>query len=140
MENIMTNKPITAEALKGFEEEINQIGARQRAQVGEQDARYIRNMIRIERSLEMAGRLGLVLGCLHPLWWIVGVLALRTAKRVNNTEVGHNVTQSQYDFMNEPNINGEFDGNTIANADSWRRYHNYEPHTYTNIIGKDRDY
>src|SRR5690554_6948596 len=109
MENIMTNKPITAEALKGFEEEINQIGARQRAQVGEQDARYIRNMIRIERSLEMAGRLCLVLGFLHPLWWIAGVLALGFSKILNNMEVGHNVMHGQYDFMNDPNINGKFE-------------------------------
>lgn len=136
----MTNKPITAEALKGFEEEINQIGARQRAQVGEQDARYIRNMIRIERSLEMAGRLGLVLGFLHPLWWVFGVLALGFSKILNNMEVGHNVMHGQYDFMNDPNINGKFEWDNVGDADSWRRYHNYEHHTYTNIIGKDRDY
>src|SRR5690554_6386820 len=109
MVNIMTNKPIAAEALKGFEEEINQIGARQRAHVAEQDARYIRNMIRIERSLEMARRLALGLGFLHPLWWIFGVLALGFSKILNNMTFRHNVMYVQHDFMNPPNINGKFE-------------------------------
>lgn len=136
----MNNQPITTASLDSFAQEINQIGAEQRAQIGAEDARYIRNVIRVERSLEIVGRLGLVLGFLHPLWWVFGVLSLALAKILNNMEVGHNVMHGQYDFMNDPYINGQFEWDNVGDAASWRRYHNYEHHTFTNIIGKDRDY
>lgn len=136
----MTSKLITPADLQGFEKEINQIAEQQRAQVGEVDARYIRKMIRIERGLSILGRLGLVLGFLHPLWWVVGVLSLALSKILNNMEIGHNVMHGQYDFMNDPHINGKFEWDNVGDADSWRRYHNYEHHTFTNILGKDRDY
>ena len=56
-------------------------------------------------------------------------------------EVGHNVMHGQYDFMNDPHINSRtFDWDNAGDSDSWRHYHNYEHHTYTNIIGKDRDF
>ena len=44
----------------------------------------------------------------------------------------------QYDWMNDPHINSRtYDWDIMADSDSWKRYHNYEHHTYTNIIGKD---
>lgn len=127
--------------LDSFAKEINQIADKQRAQIGKKDATYIRSLVLTERSLDLLGRLAMVFGFIHPLWWVAGVLALALAKILNNMEIGHNVMHGQYDFMNDPYINGrKFEWDNVGDADSWRRYHNYEHHTYTNIIGKDRDY
>jgi fatty acid desaturase len=109
--------------------------------VGQTDANYIRNLIRIQRLSEISGRILIVLGFLHPAYWVVGVLALATAKILDNMEIGHNVMHGQYDWMNDPNINSrKFEWDIAGDSASWNRYHNHEHHTYTNIIGKDRDF
>ncbi|HAC26930.1 MAG TPA: acyl-CoA desaturase, partial [Marinobacter hydrocarbonoclasticus] len=52
-----------------------------------------------------------------------------------------NVMHGQYDWMNDPALHSQtYEWDTVCTSDSWRRTHNYEHHTYTNIIGKDRDY
>ncbi|MDX5297498.1 MAG: acyl-CoA desaturase, partial [Gammaproteobacteria bacterium] len=54
---------------------------------------------------------------------------------------GHNVMHGQYDWMNDPSLHSQsYEWDTACDSDSWRRTHNYEHHTYTNVIGKDRDY
>lgn len=134
-------KLMDSSSLAQFATDINQIANKQRAQIGAEDARYIRRMVLLERSLAVFGRISIVLGFLHPLWWVVGVLALALAKILNNMEIGHNVMHGQYNFMNDPYLNGrKFEWDNVGDADSWRRYHNFEHHTYTNIIGMDRDY
>ena len=46
----------------------------------------------------------------------------------------------QYDWMGDPAISGRaFEWDTACPADQWRHSHNYMHHTYTNIVGKDRD-
>ncbi len=55
-------------------------------------------------------------------------------------EIGHNVMHGQYDWMNDPKLSGkQFEWDTACPADQWRHSHNYMHHTYTNIVGKDRD-
>jgi fatty acid desaturase len=55
-------------------------------------------------------------------------------------ELGHNVMHGQFDWLNEPSLNGNtYDWDTIASGDDWRETHNYVHHTYTNIVGKDHD-
>lgn len=127
--------------LESFAQDLDQIRAKTMEKVGQKDADYIRNVIRVQRLSEVAGRVTLVLGFLSPIWWVAGVLLLAFAKILDNMEIGHNVMHGQYDWMNDPNINGrKFEWDHAADADSWRRYHNHEHHTYTNIIGKDRDF
>jgi fatty acid desaturase len=42
--------------------------------------------------------------------------------------------------MNDPVINSRaWDWDTASTAEAWRHSHNYIHHTYTNILGKDRD-
>jgi linoleoyl-CoA desaturase len=42
--------------------------------------------------------------------------------------------------MRDPNIRGgDFEWDTACPADQWRHSHNYMHHTYTNIVGMDRD-
>ncbi|QQD24624.1 acyl-CoA desaturase [Venatoribacter cucullus] len=131
----------SAETLQSFEQDINRIRDNTLTNVGQADADYIRNMIRFQRLLDLSGRLCMVLGFLHPLWWVGGVFALGIAKILDNMEIGHNVLHGQYDWMNDPHINSrKFEWDNAGDSGSWKRYHNHEHHTYTNIIGKDRDY
>ena len=47
----------------------------------------------------------------------------------------------QYDWMRDPahELQDASSGTTCARADQWRHSHNYMHHTFTNILGKDRD-
>jgi len=144
--NTLSAEPLTApklseESYQGLEQELNELREKTLAKVGQVDADYIRKIIRIERWSGIAGRIVMVLGFFNPLFWIAGVLLLALSKILNNMEVGHNVLHGQYDWMNDPYINSKkFDWNILGDTNSWKHYHNYEHHTYTNIIGKDRDF
>ncbi|ATC95239.1 fatty acid desaturase family protein [Pseudoalteromonas tunicata] len=111
------------------------------AKVGTLDAMHIRKVIAYQRILEWTGRILLMLGFLQPIYWVIGVLSLAIAKILDNMEIGHNVMHGQYDWMNDPHINSrQFEWDIACDGKSWQRIHNYEHHTYTNIIGKDRDF
>ena len=46
----------------------------------------------------------------------------------------------QYDWMNDPHLSSKtFEWDIVCDAGDWKHYHNYEHHTFTNIVGKDRD-
>ena len=136
-----TTKIPSNETLQGFEDDLNRIRDEALAQVGQKDANYIRNVVRVQRGCDVAGRIIMVLGFYSPVWWILGVALLAIAKILDNMEIGHNVMHGQYDWMNDPHINSRtFDWDNVCDGQSWRRTHNFEHHTYTNIIGKDRDF
>jgi len=133
--------------LTEFQQQLDAIRDEALACRGQKDADYIRNMIRFQRGCEIGARILLVLGFVPPfsgVWWLLwgaGVLLLSLAKILDNMEIGHNVMHGQYDWMNDPHINSRnFNWDIAADSDSWKRYHNHEHHTYTNIIGKDRDF
>ena len=110
------------------------------ADLGQRDADYIRDIIRKQRWAEIGGRT-LIHFSLNPITWAVGVGMLTTAKILENMEIGHNVMHGQYDWMNDPDLHSQtYEWDNVCDGDSWRKTHNYEHHTYTNIIGKDRDY
>jgi len=107
--------------------------------LGERDARYIRNTIKLHRCLVIGARLAL-LGSHRRELRAFGTAALSLAKILENMEIGHNVMHGQWDWMNDPDINSQnWDWDTASPADAWRHSHNYEHHTFTNIRGKDRD-
>ncbi len=55
-------------------------------------------------------------------------------------EIGHNVMHGQYDWMGDPGLNSRmYDWDTVCPGEQWKYSHNYIHHTYTNILGKDRD-
>ncbi|HEV3094868.1 MAG TPA: acyl-CoA desaturase [Solirubrobacteraceae bacterium] len=109
------------------------------ADLGEADARYIRNLIKAHRALLIAARATLTGSRRRPLW-LLGAGLLSVAKILENMEIGHNVMHGQWDWMNDPDINSrDWDWDTASPAEAWRHSHNYEHHTFTNIRGKDRD-
>jgi fatty acid desaturase len=68
------------------------------------------------------------------------VALLGASKILDNMEIGHNIIHGQYDWMNDPHLNSRtYDWDNACDRDSWAQTHNYEHHTYTNILGKDRD-
>ncbi len=113
------------------------------ADLGDKDARHIRGMIRIQRRLALTGRALLWFGFMPPVaivTWPLGALALGIAKILENMEIGHNVMHGQYDWMQDPKLHSQtYEWDTVCDGDHWRNSHNYEHHTYTNILGKDRD-
>src|SRR5437868_3992972 len=55
-------------------------------------------------------------------------------------EIGHNVMHGQWDWMNHPVINSQvWDWDTASTKEAWKHSHNYVHHTFTNILGKERD-
>ena len=65
---------------------------------------------------------------------------LGVSKILDNMEIGHNIMHGQYDWTGDPALSGKkFEWDTACPADQWRHSHNYMHHTYTNIVGMDRD-
>jgi fatty acid desaturase len=55
-------------------------------------------------------------------------------------EIGHNVMHGQYDWTGDPALSSKkFEWDNACPGDQWRHSHNYMHHTYTNIVGMDRD-
>lgn len=132
--------PKTFEQLQAFEKELDAIGAEQRQTLGERDARYIKGILRTVRVLEILGRALMMFGWFPPTW-LLGTFLLGIAKIIDNMELGHNVMHGQFNFMNDPRFHGDtFEWDNTCPKEEWRHSHNFVHHTYTNVIGKDRDF
>jgi fatty acid desaturase len=130
---------LTAEQLEQIGREFEELHEEVKASLGDRDARYIRSMIAMQRRLALMGRLELI-ASRWRLPWAVGAATLGLAKILENMEIGHNVLHGQWDWMNDPVINSRaWDWDTASTAEAWRHSHNYIHHTFTNILGKDRD-
>ena len=106
---------------------------------GASDAEYIRRIIGLQRKLEIGGRALLFAGVLPPAW-LAGTALLSVAKILENMEIGHNVMHGQWDWMRDPKIHSStWEWDNVSEAKGWKYSHNYMHHTYTNVVGKDRD-
>ena len=127
---------LTAEQLDRFGEELDAIRQRIVADLGEEDATYIRGVVKKQRQLEVAGRALMYL----PPAWPLAVASLSVAKILDNMEIGHNVMHGQYDWMGDPGLSSrKYEWDNVCPSDQWKYSHNYIHHTFTNILGKDRD-
>ena len=91
---------------------------------------------RRQRGFEVAGRALFYL----PPAWPLAVAALSVSKILDNMEIGHNVMHGQYDWMGDPGLNSRmYEWDNVCPSDQWKYSHNYIHHTFTNILGKDRD-
>ncbi|GAB2456110.1 fatty acid desaturase family protein [Streptomyces incanus] len=122
-----------------FGRELDRIRAEVLEDLGAEDARYIRTLVTVHRSLEAGGRAALAVSLLPPAW-LAGTAMLTTAKVLENMELGHNILHGQWDWMRDPAIHSttwEWDFPTPAAA--WKHTHNDLHHTWTNVVGRDRD-
>ena len=125
--------------LERFGAELDAIRAEVLDDLGESDARYIRRVIAAQRGLEVGGR-GLLLISLFPPAWLAGTAALAASKILENMEIGHNVLHGQWDWMGDPEIHSStWEWDFAPSAAGWKHSHNYIHHTFTNVLGKDRD-
>ena len=125
--------------LSEFARELDELRDEILADLGKNDAAYIRRIISIQRRLEVAGRISLFAGVLPP-FWLAGVAMLGTAKILENMEIGHNILHGQWDWMRDPDIHSStWEWDNTCPADQWKHSHNYMHHMWTNVIGKDRD-
>ena len=133
------SRQLTPAEVQAFGAELDALRARIVADLGEPDARYIRNIRSTVRYSELAGR-GLLLLGLFPPAWLAGAVTLGVSKIIENMELGHNVIHGQYDWMNDPEFrSATYEWDNVCAASAWRNTHNYVHHTFTNIIGKDDD-
>ncbi|RTL30147.1 MAG: acyl-CoA desaturase [Burkholderiales bacterium] len=132
--------PRTVAEMNAFQQEVDAIGNEVRHSIGEQDARYIRKVLYTVRTTELIGR-GLLMFGWFPPTFLLGAFILGMSKIIENMELGHNVMHGQFNWMNDPRFQGdtyEWDG--TGPASGWRYTHNFVHHTYTNVIGLDRDF
>ena len=108
--------------------------------LGQRDADYVYRVRNLVRYSEITGRTLLMLAGRHPVGWLLGTGALSISKIVENMELGHNVMHGQYDWMNDPALHGaSYEWDNVCAGPDWKRTHNFEHHTYTNVLGRDRD-
>ena len=133
----MTNNPtLTSDQLDEFGRELDTIREKVTADLGHVDVDYIRRAIRAQRAMEVTGRALLMV----PPAWPAGVGLLALSKILDNMEIGHNIMHGQYEWTGDPALAGQtFEWDTACPAEHWRHSHNYIHHTYTNILGMDRD-
>jgi fatty acid desaturase len=132
----MNTTTLTPAQLEAFGAEMDAIRRRVIADLGEADATYIRQVVKRQQQFEVAGRALFYL----PPAWPLAVAALSVSKILENMEIGHNVMHGQYDWMGDPKLNSRmYDWDNVCPGEQWKYSHNYIHHTFTNILGKDRD-
>ncbi len=141
-------------AVEEFGRELDAIRDEVMESRGERDRRYILRMIGTQRRLALGGRLVILTSLVFlPRWGhalsgeasflaviALGTLMLGLAKILENMEIGHNVMHAQWDWMHDPDIqSGSWEWDTVCPSDQWKHSHNVVHHTWTNVVGKDRD-
>ena len=133
-------------AVEDFGRELDAIADEIKADLGDRDARYIRRLIKIQRGLALGGRLvifaSLAMTSVPAFLAVIGLgtLALTTAKILENMEIGHNVMHGQWDWMRDPEIQSStWEWDSVCPSEQWKHSHNVVHHTWTNVLGMDRD-
>lgn len=130
---------LTSDELEAFGRELDRLRVEILDDRGERDVAHIRRMIRLAHRAEAAGRLLLHLGP-GPASFVAGTGALALAKILENMEIGHNVMHGQYDWTQDPALDSRaYEWDIACTGDHWRHSHNVEHHTFTNVLGMDRD-
>ncbi|MFD4441534.1 fatty acid desaturase family protein [Nocardia sp. NPDC058519] len=130
---------LTAADVEALGAEFDAIRREIESSRGAADARYIRNVIRLQRALEISGRTVLFASFLPPAW-LAGVALLGSAKIIENMEIGHNVMHGQWDWMNDPEVHStSWEWDNAGPSAHWKITHNFLHHKYTNVLGMDDD-
>lgn len=130
---------LSSEDVEQIGRELDAIRDEVISSLGDDDARYIRSTIKLQRSLDIAGRAALMLSH-KKSFWLLGTGLLASAKIIENMEIGHNVLHGQWDWMNDPEIHSTtWEWDIVGTSEHWKQTHNYLHHKYTNILGLDDD-
>ena len=130
---------LSAEDIEIIGKELDTIRQEVRDSLGEDDARYIRKIIDVQRKIELGSRAALLVSMFPPAW-LIGTAGLSVAKILENMEIGHNILHGQWDWMRDPKIHSTtWEWDMASPSEQWKHSHNELHHTYTNVIGKDND-
>jgi fatty acid desaturase len=130
---------LSPEQVAEFGRELDALRAEVMASRGERDVQYIHKIVAVQRGLEVGGRAALMISILPPAW-VAGTAALSAAKILENMELGHNILHGQWDWMRDPEIHSStWEWDSVIPAEGWKHTHNLVHHTWTNVVGKDRD-
>jgi linoleoyl-CoA desaturase len=130
---------LTRTQLDALGAELDAIAAKVRSELGDRDVAHMRRVIRWSNGLAATGRALLHAGP-GPLSFLAGTISLSLGKILENMEVGHNLMHGQYDWTGDPSWHSaNYEWDIVCDGDNWRHFHNYEHHTYTNVLGLDRD-
>ncbi len=133
------SKTLTRDEAEAFGRELDALRQEVVDDLGDPDVAHIRRVIRAAHRSEATGRVLLHFG-VGPLTFALGTSALALSKILENMEIGHNVMHGQYDWTHDPALaSRSYEWDLVCTGDDWRHSHNYEHHTFTNILGKDRD-
>ena len=125
--------------LESLARELDAIRDTVRADLGDRDRAYILGVIAWQRRLELAGR-ALLAGARFAPAAVAGTALLSLSKVVENMEIGHNVLHGQWDWMGDPAIHSSsWEWDAASTSGSWQHAHNFQHHTFTNVLGRDRD-
>ncbi len=139
MTSVAAMRHLSADDLDAIAREFDAIQREVRADLGANDSAYIRRVIAVQRGAEAGGRGLLLVSRARPVL-LAGVALLFVAKCLDNMEIGHNVMHGKWDWMRDPKIHSsKWEWDAASTAKSWKRAHNFQHHTYTNVVGKDRD-
>ena len=131
---------LTYEQLEDFGRELDAIRQAVLDDLGQEDADYIRKVDQGPARVRGRGPRSHVSRPSSRRRGSAGVASLSLSKILENMEIGHNVMHGQYDWMNDPKISGhDYDWDNVSPGEDWKRTHNFEHRTYTNIHGKDQD-
>ena len=134
-----TARTLTRDEADAFGRELDALRDEVTASLGQRDVDHIRRVMRAQRLAEAVGRALLHVG-IDPVTFAAGAAALGLSKILENMEIGHNVMHGQYDWTGDPALDSHaYEWDVACAGDDWRHSHNYEHHTFTNILGKDRD-
>ncbi|MDO4238699.1 acyl-CoA desaturase [Micrococcus sp.] len=130
---------LTDEDIAEIGRELDAIQESVLATRGARDAAYIRRVIRLQRGLEVGGRVCL-LNAKNPAAWLAGTTMLTVGKIIENMEIGHNVLHGQWDWMRDPDIHSTtWEWDFVTPSSAWQNTHNDAHHRWTNVSGKDHD-
>ena len=130
---------LSPEQVEELGRELDELRASVVATLGAADAAYIRRLVAVQRSLELGGRAALVFGRRRSAQ-AAGTVMLAVAKILENMEIGHNVLHGQWDWMRDPDVHSTtWEWDFVTPAKAWQHTHNDLHHTWTNVVGRDRD-
>ncbi len=130
---------LSDEDLEAFGRELDAVRSEIEEALGASDAAYIRRTILLQRTLDVAARI-VIHRSRSKVGWLLGTIALATAKSIENMEIGHNVGHGQWDWMNDPEIHSStWEWDMAGLSSQWRYSHNYTHHVFSNILGMDDD-
>jgi len=126
--------------LASFGKAVDAVRKRAEALVGDEDVRRVKQVSRISRGFEVAGRV-LIHFSPEPVSFTAGVLCLFVHKQLETSEIGHTVLHGAYDKLDgaEAFRSKSYRWETPIDEASWRSGHNVKHHQYTNIAKRDID-